>query len=49
MPDAKVAVAALPDEFGFAALDLGGLGEGGRLMQLDGALSARHFLLQGAG
>jgi predicted dinucleotide-binding enzyme len=47
--DAKAAVAALLDQFGFAALDLGGLREGGRLMQLDGPLSARHFLLQDAG
>ncbi|GAA1912459.1 NADPH-dependent F420 reductase [Streptantibioticus ferralitis] len=43
--DAKAAVAALLDEFGFAALDLGGLREGGRLMQLDGALSANHAKL----
>ena len=46
---AKAAVASLLDEFGFAALDLGGLREGGRLMQLDGALSAKHLLLQDAG
>ncbi|MET9038534.1 NAD(P)-binding domain-containing protein [Streptomyces mirabilis] len=44
--DAKAAVAGLLDAFGFAALDLGGLREGGRLMQLDGALSAKHLLLQ---
>ncbi|MFJ3306645.1 NADPH-dependent F420 reductase [Streptomyces sp. NPDC086549] len=47
--DAKEAVAALLGEFGFAALDLGGLREGGRLMQLDGPLSAKHLLLQDAG
>jgi predicted dinucleotide-binding enzyme len=47
--NAKAAVAALLDEFGFAALDLGGLREGGRLMQLDGALSAKHLLLQDVG
>ncbi|MFD4566333.1 NADPH-dependent F420 reductase [Streptomyces sp. NPDC058467] len=47
--DAKAAVAGLLDEFGFAALDLGGLREGGRLMQLDGALSAKHLLLQDVG
>ncbi|WP_327276786.1 hypothetical protein OG609_36885 [Streptomyces sp. NBC_01224] len=47
--DAKAAVAALLNQFGFAALDLGGLREGGRLMQLDGPLSAPHFLLQDAG
>ncbi|MFF3464725.1 NADPH-dependent F420 reductase [Streptomyces sp. NPDC001984] len=46
---AKAAVAGLLDEFGFAALDLGGLREGGRLMQLDGALSAKHLLLQDVG
>ncbi|MCF3131128.1 NADPH-dependent F420 reductase [Streptomyces olivochromogenes] len=44
--DAKAAVADLLDQFGFAALDLGGLREGGRLMQLDGPLSAKHLLLQ---
>ncbi|MFK0153472.1 NADPH-dependent F420 reductase [Streptomyces sp. NPDC090499] len=47
--DAKAAVAALLDQFGFAALDLGGLREGGRLLQLDGPLNARHFLLQDTG
>ncbi|WP_405885352.1 NAD(P)-binding domain-containing protein [Streptomyces sp. NBC_01136] len=47
--DAKAAVAGLLDEFGFAALDLGGLREGGQLMQLDGALSAKHLLLQDVG
>ncbi|OOV21787.1 NADP oxidoreductase, partial [Streptomyces avermitilis] len=47
--DAKTAVAGLLDEFGFAALDLGGLRDGGRLMQLDGALSAKHLLLQDVG
>ncbi|MFD9509540.1 hypothetical protein [Streptomyces mirabilis] len=39
-------MAGMLDSFGFAALDLGGLREGGRLMQLDGALSAKHLLLQ---
>ncbi|MFE2585147.1 NADPH-dependent F420 reductase [Streptomyces sp. NPDC059378] len=47
--DAKAAVAGLLDEFGFAALDLGGLREGGRLMQLDGPLSAKHLLLMDVG
>lgn len=47
--DAKATVAGLLCEFGFAALDLGGLREGGRLMQLDGALSAKHLLLQDIG
>ncbi|MFE8945006.1 NADPH-dependent F420 reductase [Streptomyces sp. NPDC007856] len=47
--DAKAIVAGLLGEFGFAALDLGGLREGGRLMQLDGALSAKHLLLQDVG
>ncbi|GAA1243395.1 NADPH-dependent F420 reductase [Pseudonocardia aurantiaca] len=47
--DAKAAVAGLLDEFGFAALDLGGLREGGRLMQLDGVLSGKHLLLQDVG
>ncbi|MFE5092329.1 hypothetical protein ACFRCI_18565 [Streptomyces sp. NPDC056638] len=35
--DAKAAVAGLLDQFGFAAVDPGGLREGGRLMQLNGA------------
>jgi predicted dinucleotide-binding enzyme len=47
--DAKGTVAALLDQFGFAALDLGGLRDGGRLMQLDGALSGKHLLLQDVG
>ncbi|MFG2386734.1 hypothetical protein [Streptomyces avermitilis] len=47
--DAKKTVVGLLDEFGFAALDLGGLRDGGRLMQLDGALSAKHLLLQDVG
>ncbi|MFD8817720.1 NADPH-dependent F420 reductase [Streptomyces sp. NPDC059627] len=47
--DAKAAVAEVLDSFGFAALDLGGLRDGGRLMQLDGPLSARHLLLQDVG
>jgi predicted dinucleotide-binding enzyme len=47
--DAKAVVADLLDTFGFAALDLGGLREGGRLMQLDGALSGKHLLLQDVG
>ncbi|GAA3113142.1 NADPH-dependent F420 reductase [Streptomyces echinatus] len=47
--DAKAIVAGLLGEFGFATLDLGGLREGGRLMQLDGALSAKHLLLQDVG
>jgi hypothetical protein len=47
--DAKAAVAGLLDQFGFAALDLGGLREGGRLMQLDGALNGKHLLLQDVG
>jgi predicted dinucleotide-binding enzyme len=32
--------------FGFAPIDLGGLREGGALMQLGGALSGKHFLFQ---
>jgi predicted dinucleotide-binding enzyme len=39
----------LLNQFGFAALDLGGLREGGRLMQLDGALSGKHLLLRDVG
>ncbi|MER7186260.1 hypothetical protein ABT404_43540 [Streptomyces hyaluromycini] len=46
---AKAAVADVLSSFGFAALDLGGLRDGGRLMQLDGPLSGRHLLLQDVG
>lgn len=35
------------DSLGFAGIDLGGLREGGALMQLGGPLSGRHFLFQG--
>ncbi|WP_406416175.1 hypothetical protein OH809_39975 [Streptomyces sp. NBC_00873] len=44
--DAKAAAAGLPNQYGFAALDLDGLREGGRPMQLDSALSGKHLLLQ---
>ncbi|MET8877806.1 NAD(P)-binding domain-containing protein [Nocardia sp. NPDC004604] len=47
--DAKADVAGLLDEFGFAALDLGGLRAGGQLMQLGGPLNGRHLLLQDVG
>lgn len=43
---AKSAFGDLLTEFGFAGVDLGGLREGGALMQLDGPLSAKHFLQQ---
>ena len=39
-------VATLVEEFGFAAVNLGGLREGGRLMQLGGPLSGLHALKQ---
>jgi len=45
-PDARHTVAELAEEFGFAAVDLGGLRDGGRLMQLGGPLSALHALKQ---
>ncbi|MFE3271169.1 NADPH-dependent F420 reductase [Streptomyces sp. NPDC059215] len=44
--DAKGKVGTLLGQLGFAPIDLGGLVAGGRLMQLDGALSGQHFLLQ---
>jgi predicted dinucleotide-binding enzyme len=44
--DAKHTVADLTAGFGFAPVDLGGLREGGRLMQLGGPLSGLHVLKQ---
>lgn len=44
--DAKATVRDLTGDFGFAPVDLGSLREGGRLMQLDGPLSALHVLKQ---
>lgn len=45
-PDANRRVAALVEQFGFAAVNLGVLREGGRLMQLGGPLSLLHALKQ---
>jgi predicted dinucleotide-binding enzyme len=44
--DAKATVRDLTAGFGFAPVDLGGLREGGRLMQLGGPLSGLHVLKQ---
>jgi hypothetical protein len=44
--DAKTTVKDLTAGFGFAPVDLGGLREGGRLMQLGGPLSGLHALKQ---
>jgi predicted dinucleotide-binding enzyme len=44
--DAKHTVKDLTAGFGFAPVDLGGLREGGRLMQLGGPLSGLHLLKQ---
>ena len=44
--DGKSQVARLLSTFGFAAVDVGSLREGGRLMQLDGYLNALHVLKQ---
>ncbi|KIF75535.1 NADP oxidoreductase [Streptomyces sp. 150FB] len=44
--DAVQQVAALTEEFGFATAALGGLRDGGRLMQLGGPLSGLHALKQ---
>ncbi|MFJ6646293.1 NADPH-dependent F420 reductase [Streptomyces sp. NPDC091290] len=44
--DAKNTVIGLTSAFGFAPVDLGGLREGGRLMQLGGPLSGLHALKQ---
>ena len=38
--------AALIETFGFAAVYVGGLADGGRLLQLDGHLSLLHVLRQ---
>ncbi|GAA4266011.1 NAD(P)-binding domain-containing protein [Frondihabitans peucedani] len=45
---ANTQVASILTTFGFAALPVGNLREGGRLMQLDGFLNAKHMLLQNA-
>ncbi|MGW2689995.1 NADPH-dependent F420 reductase [Streptomyces sp. NPDC001414] len=45
--DAKTAFADVVSGMGFAPIDLGGLREGGRLMQLRGPLSGKHFIFQG--
>jgi hypothetical protein len=42
----RAEVARLLSTFGFAAVDVGSLREGGRLMQLDGYLNALHVLKQ---
>lgn len=42
----KDGFAGLLTDFGFAPVDLGGLREGGALMQLHGALNGKHFLFQ---
>jgi predicted dinucleotide-binding enzyme len=45
--DAKSTVGSLLNEFGFAAVDVGSLGDGGRLMQVNGGpLSGLHVLKQ---
>lgn len=44
--DAVEAVRALAEQFGFAAVPIGDLRNGGRLMQLGGPLSALHLLKQ---
>ncbi len=44
--NAKLGFAGFLDTLGFAPVDLGGLREGGRLIQLDGPLNAKHMLLQ---
>jgi predicted dinucleotide-binding enzyme len=46
--DAKTTIDGLLDQFGFAAVDVGGLRTGGQLMQVGGGpLSALHVLKQG--
>jgi predicted dinucleotide-binding enzyme len=45
--DAKTTFHAILDQFGFAPVDVGGLHDGGRLMQVhEGPLSALHILKQ---
>ena len=41
--DAKATVATFIDSLGLAPVDLGGLHEGGRLMQAGGALNSLHL------
>jgi 8-hydroxy-5-deazaflavin:NADPH oxidoreductase len=44
---ARTTFARFVDDLGFAPVSVGGLRDGGRLMQLDGPLSALHALRQG--
>jgi predicted dinucleotide-binding enzyme len=44
---AKASFAETVGGMGFAPVDLGGLREGGKLMQLGGPLSGKHFIFQG--
>lgn len=43
----KTSFTEMVSGFGFAPIDLGGLREGGALMQLGGPLNGKHFLFQG--
>ncbi|WP_328603399.1 NAD(P)-binding domain-containing protein [Amycolatopsis sp. NBC_00345] len=43
----KAAFDEMVSGLGFAPIDLGGLRDGGALLQLGGALSGKHFLFQG--
>ena len=44
-PDANAEVAKLAEQLGFAAIDLGKLAEGGRLMQFGGPLTVKNFVI----
>ena len=42
--DAKAGLGGLFDQMGFYPVDLGGLAEGGRLMQVGGPLNGKHLV-----
>ncbi len=46
-PSARLAVVDLVERLGFAAVDLGGIAEGGRAQQFDGGVSGKEFVQLG--
>ncbi len=46
-PSARFAVVGLVERLGFAAVDLGGIAEGGRAQQFDGGVSGKEFVQLG--
>jgi len=46
-PSARLAIVDLVDRLGFAAVDLGGIAEGGRVQQFGGGVSGKEFVQLG--